>query len=350
MKLLYIGTYKEPSGWGDAARTDLLALAKSFDVVARPVVYSGGVTHPEIEKLESKSTIGVTQVFQYCLPTEYDMYGRMPHYGYCEIESSDLSYSKWPEFFNRVNMILTPNKDATLVKSNSRVKITHLPHAINTIKFKKDYPITKIKEANGTFKFLCIAEAIPRKNLEGLIESYYTTFDPTEPVSLIIKTNRNIDKIIEGVQNKVKLYPNKVFYQKIIVVSERINDAQMMGLYKYCDCYINTSMGESWCLPLVNAIGFNKPIVTTVGGGPSDLIENYPNVIPVNSVYINCHHGNGIEWYQNSRDHWFAPNMLNLSKGMRAALTMNIEENSNVLDEYSEEKFCGRLKELLNES
>ena len=218
MKILYIGTYKEPSGWGEASRIDLLALSKQFDVVARPIVYSGGVNHPELEKLESKSTDGVTQVFQYCLPTEYDMYGRMTHLGYCEIESNDITYSKWPEHFHKIAQLFVPNTDALKLKSNSKVPINYLPHAVNTNKYNKEYPISKIKEADGTFKFLCVAEAIPRKNLEGLIEAFYTEFDPNEPVSLIIKTNRNIDKMIEGIQNKLRLYPNKVFYYSLILM------------------------------------------------------------------------------------------------------------------------------------
>ena len=350
MKLLYIGAYKEPSGWGDAARTDLLALSKQFDVVARPVTYSGGISHPELEKLESKPTVGVTQVLQYCLPTEYDMYGRMPHFGYCEIESTDLTYSKWPEYFNRVNLLLTPNKDALELKSNVKVKIKHLPHAVNTDKFKKDYPSPKIKEANGTFKFLCVAEFVPRKNLEGLIEAYYTEFDPSEPVSLIIKTNKNIDKMIQGIQNKIRLYSHSVFYQKIIVISERITEDQIIGLYQHCDCYVNPSMGESWCLPIVNAVGFNKKIVTTMGGGPSDLVKNYPNAIEVPSWQESRHYRNGIAWFQNPRDHRYKPNTANLKQAMRMMISLKTQENKNVLDEYSEDKFCGRVKELINES
>jgi glycosyltransferase involved in cell wall biosynthesis len=351
MKLLYIGTYKEPSGWGEASRTDLLALSKQFDVVARPIVYSGGVNHPEIEKLESKSTDGVTQVFQYCLPTEYDMYGRMPHFGYCEIESSDLTYSKWPEHFNKIRALFVPNKTALDFESNNKITKRYLPHAINTERFNREYTVPPIKQASGDFKFLCVAEAIPRKNLEGLIEAYYTEFDPSEPVSLIIKTNRNIDNIIRGVQNKVKLYRNEVFYKKVIVISDRIKESDMMGLYQMSDCVINTSMGESWCLPIVNGVGFNKWVITSNLGGPADICEKYPYTKYLTANREQCHHGNNIENFQNSNDYWYKPTTKSIREEMRSVVNdKTVKVKSNVLEEFTEEKFCGRSQELLNES
>ncbi len=350
MKILYIGTNKEASGWGEASRHDLMVLDSEFDVVSRPMVYSGGVGNKRLDELEKKSLDGVTHVIQYCLPSQWQRYGTMKHIGYVEIESCDLSRSRWVDNFSVVDEIWCPNKDGCrAIEAVWGGPVVYMPHAIDTSVYKNSYKISKISEVSGTFKFLCVSENVPRKNLSQLIEEFWIEFDPTEPVSLILKTNASIADVIRKSKEKLKLY-NTESYQKIMVIDDRLNHQEMMGLYNYCDCYVNPSMGESWCLPVVHAAGFNKPVITIDSGGPADILSGYEKLFQINDFdKFPCESNNNIPGYQTGMDYWYKPSHLSIGTSMRFCYTFRPDDNEeDILSKFSDQEFINRVKLTLN--
>lgn len=352
-KVLYIGTTNEASGWGEASRGDLRALAKGFDVVSRPMIYSAGAERPQLEgfkELESKSTEAITHVIQYCLPEQWRRYGTMKHIGYVEIESFDLSRSRIADYFNMVDEVWVPNSDSvSVIKQVYSGPVKYVPHAIDTSPYKNSYNFPNIPEISGTFKFFCASEDVPRKNLEGLVSAFWTEFDPTEPVSLIIKTHASILSKVEALKKKMRLYDVDA-YQKIVIIHNKLVQDEMLGLYQYCDCYVNSSMGESWGLPIVHAIGFNKPIISPSIGGPGDLLKNYNNHINLVGVGEWCEGQNfNLGGYQTGHDNWYKPALIGLKNGMREAYQNKQEYNkkSEVLVEFSEEVFIRNVKAAL---
>ena len=350
MKILYIGTNKEASGWGEASRHDLTVLDAEFDVVSRPMVYSGGVGNKRLDELEKKSLDGVTHVIQYCLPSHWQRYGKMKHIGYVEIESCDLSRSSWVDMFSMVDEIWCPNKDGcNAIRAVWGGPVVYMPHAIDDDVYKKPYKISPIPEVSGTFKFLCVSENIPRKNLSQLIEEFWIEFDPTEPVTLILKTNPSITDTINRAKEKLKLYDLDC-YQKIMVIDDRLSNEEMMGLYNHCDCYVNPSMGESWCLPVIHAVGFNKPVISIDKGGPKDILEKYKKAYKVydNSIYP-CERNNNIPGYQTGHDWWYKPNHMSLAMGMRACYSFRPDEDEeDVLLDFSDRIFAEVVNATLN--
>jgi glycosyltransferase involved in cell wall biosynthesis len=355
-KILYIGTTNEASGWGEAARGDIRALAKGFDVVSRPMVYAAGAERSQLEgfnQLESKSTEGVTTVIQYCLPEQWCRYGTMKHIGYVEIESFDLSRSRVVDFFNMVDEIWVPNSDSvSVIKQVYSGPVKYVPHAIDRSTYKNSYKFPNIPEISGTFKFFCASEDVPRKNLEGLISAFWSEFDPTEPVSLILKTHASILSKIEPLKKKMRLYDVDA-YQKIVIIHNKLVQEEMLGLYQYCDCYVNASMGESWGLPIVHAIGFNKPVISPSIGGPANLLKNYKNHINLLTTHEWCEgHNPNLGGYQTGSDNWYKPVCNSIKYAMREAYQdkqLN-SKHDNPLLAFSEEVFIKNVKENLQRS
>ena len=59
MKVLYIGHYRDVSGWARAASDYILAMdSVGIDVVCRPIKLNASVApiHPRVEELENKSS------------------------------------------------------------------------------------------------------------------------------------------------------------------------------------------------------------------------------------------------------------------------------------------------------
>jgi len=349
MKILYVGTTWESSGWGEVAKSDLKILSEKFDVVSRPLIYKGEANTGEFALLEEKSLNGITHVIQYCLPQQWERYGTMKHVGYMEVESTDISSSRMANYLNMVDEIWVPNIDGVCaVKQVFNGPVKYVPHAIDLSVYKKNYKRTEIPEISGTFTFLCVSENVPRKNLEGLITAFWLEFDPTEPVSLIIKTDESVFGVVNHIKEKLRLYDINA-YQRIVVISSRLSQEQMLGLYQQADCYVNPSMGESWCLPVVHSLGFNKPVVSSLAGGPGDLMQFYDSHYKISCFQEPCEgHNLGMAGYQTGCDTWSKPVVKSMSVQMRRAYKdRNYPVSSNNLEKFSNDQFAKNVGTIL---
>lgn len=283
MKVLYIGCYREGTGWGNSAIDYILALdSVGVDVVCRPVKLNN--SNPDLPnrilELESKDSSGCDVCIQHVLPhhMEYNSSFKK-NIGLYFTETSSFEYSPWP---NRINQLdegwvsCQQSLDASIY-SGVKIPLKIIPIPADISRFERTYPPLDIPEIENTFTFYFIGEAIRRKNLVSLIKAFHLEFSPNELVSLVIKTNKSnlsseechkhISEMCSQVKNNLKLYKNIDDYSKEIIITQRLSDEQMMGLHISCDCFVMPSFGEAWCIPAFNAMGFGKtPICTNVGG------------------------------------------------------------------------------------
>ena len=283
MKVLYIGCYREGTGWGNSAIDYILALdSVGVDVVCRPVKLNNN--NPDLPnrilELESKDSSGCDVCIQHVLPhhMEYNSSFKK-NIGLYFTETSSFEYSPWP---NRINQLdegwvsCQQSLDASIY-SGVKIPLKIVPIPSDISRFERTYSPLDIPEIENTFTFYFIGEAIRRKNLVALIKAFHLEFSPNELVSLVIKTNKSnlsseecykhISEMCSQVKNNLKLYKNIDDYSKEIIITQRLSDEQMMGLHASCDCFVMPSFGEAWCIPAFNAMGFGKtPICTNVGG------------------------------------------------------------------------------------
>src|SRR5688500_657259 len=104
MKVLYIGPYKDGTGWAHAAHENILSLdAAGVDVVPRPFKLNdvNGEVSPRIIELEGKSDKGCDIVIQNCLPHHTDYNGHFEkNIAYYFTETSHFKNSAWAERLN----------------------------------------------------------------------------------------------------------------------------------------------------------------------------------------------------------------------------------------------------------
>lgn len=350
-KILHISYSKEFAGYGEAARTDLRALYESeLDVVARAYELSPSVEDPIVEELGQKSLDGVTHVIQYLVPSHWERYPGVKNIGYLEIESNDLSHCIWADCLNLVDEIWVPNEAGRkTLRKITDLPIHIVPHAVDKSVYGKTYKPVTVKQAESDYFFYNISENVPRKNLAQLIACYYIEFDPTEPVSLMIKTSSNLDKMITSIQKRLKLYKDLKDYKQIAVIDQKLSADQIYGIHQSCHCYVNSSMGESWCLPLIDAIGFDNSIITVDEGGPHDIVKNIqsPRIFRINSVSMWCEGHTNFPGLQTGQDSWRMFDTNEMRKAMRSAYMGDKESPiNNGLNRYCFENFVHRINEL----
>lgn len=329
LKVCYISNYRNShSGYAQAARDYILSL-DSIDgvkVVPRHVSMLPSVCDisNRIKDLEKGDLNNIDIVLTHNLPSEFIRKGpNVKNVGMFAYEGSNFINTNWKYHLGLMDQILVfcksqiesiRNTDASLV---DRVKV--IPHAIDTLKFDKDYPKIDLNLPNNCFKFYTIAENNRRKNLSTLIATFYSSFSITDNVALVIKTNGSIEqfkKMCEEVKSGIKRFNNPHRYPRIVVITEHLSDEKINSLHKSCQCFVTASHGECFCLPAMDALGFGNPVIAPEEGAFLDYFREFGFLIE-GTTSITVGENNTPDGLYTSDEEWFNVSMPKLSRLMQ---------------------------------
>ena len=276
MKILYIGNYKDGTGWGNAGANNILALDKAgVDVVPRAITFEQQQQdYPErIKELESASTKGCTVCIQHTLPHLYSYDHRYKNIGYLAVESSDFKDTGWQHYANLMDELWVPSNFAkkACIESGVTKSVQVAPHSLDMSQYK-DNAGNKIQELQSTFNFVFVGEFIERKNLKALIQAFHIEFAVHEPVNLFIKTSRvslpEIQRYAKEIQSGLKLRQN---YKEEIIVVGRLEQPDYISVLSQCHSFVMPSRGEAFCIPALEAMALGIPVIHTEGTGMDDF-------------------------------------------------------------------------------
>ena len=261
MKVLYIGHYREGTGWANAAIDYILSMHKAgIDVVCRPVKLNNSNPEipKEIEELEKKSLKGCNICIQHVLPHMLDYNGNFEkNIAIYATETSHFQKTTWAEKINTMDEAWVINQEMvhSSTLSGVTIPIKVVPHACDMSKYERSYPSLGLP-TKETFTFYTVGEAIRRKNLVALLKAFHIEFSPEEPVSLVIKTNKSgmspdecqkhVSEMCNQVKLNLKLHSNVDEYKSEILITERLSEQEMCSLHQECDCFGMPFFGEAW--------------------------------------------------------------------------------------------------------
>lgn len=340
LKVLFLGVYRDGTGWGVAATRYILALdAAGVDVVCRPLKLNDSTPSlpDRILELEAKSAVGCNVVIQNILPHLMDYQGQFDlNIGLYFSETDSLRYSSWNDRLNQMDMVWGCNEQMRRAARESFVDVPFevIPIPADIERYSRSWePLAALRplKEEGNFVFYTIGEMVRRKNLAGLLKAFHTEFDPQEPVSLVIKTSkpgmpphetrRHVEAFCNEIKRGLKLYEGgKVeHYKGEVVITEHLADEDMLRLHAACDCFVQPSYGEAWSLGAFDAMAMGKtPIVTKCTGFTEyvskqtgwlvDGVED--SVFGVDDSFIDLYTGKEI---------WMAVDQKELRRAMREA-------------------------------
>lgn len=286
-KVLYIGHYLEQSAWSRAYIGYARAMREiGFDVVARPIKL--GLPCPALDddilEMENKSSSGCEFVVHHTLPHHYSYDSRFKkNICFYPTESTNFTDCGWQHYINLMDSGVVFARDSINSSRVSGVTIplSYVPHAVDVTRYK--VPRKKIDFGNDDFKFLWVGDHSTRKNLTAVLRAFHSTFDPSEPVSLIIKINsfnttesqllKEVDNVTEKIKTDLRIYPNNKYYKPEIIIPDYIDSDAMLDLYNSVDCYVSTSMGEGWGFNITDAIGMQKMCIGVNYGGVKEQLK-----------------------------------------------------------------------------
>lgn len=275
MKVLYIGNYKDGTGWGNAAAGNILAMQSAgIVVVPRAVTYNSNKDFDvcaNILDAEKLSAEGCDVVVQHVLPHFYSYNSDYRNVGYLDIESTNIRPLGWHKYCNIMDEMWVPSiaTKEILEDSGVTVPIYIVPHPING---EPNVGSERIEELQQGFTFGFVGEFTERKNIKALVQAFHVEFDVNEPVNLFIKTSGKTTEFIDGYFEQIKRgLRDRKKYKKEVYVTGRMPEDEYIGVMSQIDCFVMPSRGEAYCIPAVEAMNLGIPSIYTEGTGMGHL-------------------------------------------------------------------------------
>lgn len=295
MKILYIGPYRQNEEWGIYSRNFIQSLIRSKNEIAIRPVYMHTSSLPNISEdlleLENKK-LDYDCVIQHCLPTLFEYDGRYKNIGMFQQEAGNNEYWK------NCATLMDENWLPSMVDvANVGLGNVIMPIPIDTSIFEKSHSHIHLGTYDKTFKFYFIGEYNQRKNLKALIQAFHLEFHPSEPVDLVLKVHHPsygpdqlfdiVRKDIEAIKQELRTYPNSDCFKKDFIITQPLNEAELLALHNTCNCFVLPSHGESVSLDCLTALGMGKTPIITSCIGPFDYIDGGTGFV-VDSIDTHC--------------------------------------------------------------
>lgn len=274
-KILYIGHYREGTGWGQASLDYIAAMdAVGIDLVVRPVIFTGNGEVPErVKELEQRDSLGATHVIQHVLPQYMDYNGQLKNIGLFVSETDSINTTGWPQHLKTMDDIWVPNNEMVGVCRRAGLRAPKVvPHACDPNRFNDVEPLDI---AGDDFLFYFVGENIRRKRLAALLQAYYTSFTSHDDVTLLLKTSGEVSRIDDMVKKNLRLYPHESMYAKVAYITDRLTDEDLLRLHKRGDCFVTCTYGDAWCIPAFDAAAMGNWVISSNCGGMRDFLFGY---------------------------------------------------------------------------
>ncbi len=329
MKILYVGPFRDCSGYATAARDYLNALhSVGADIAARTIKFDAQ-DYPltDLEKeLHSKDVSGIDVIIQHTTPNTSKPKHGVKNLLYMAWETSLIPKS-WKDPINAFDAVMVPcEMNVTALKdSGVTIPVHKVPHTFDLSKYEGPRQPKQLDVLKDKFVFYNICQLTKKKGIDRLLMAYFTEFRHDEPVGLMLKVYVNanfgqddtqqVRQYIETIKNGLKL--NK--YPKVYANTQILTERQILDMHKQFDCYVGPSRGEGWNLGAFEAMASGTPTLVTNWGGPCEYMDgctpiNYhlENVIGVSHVF---------EDHYTGRELWAVPDIMSLKSKMRKAFS-----------------------------
>ncbi len=303
--IVYIGQFKDASGYGNAARGYLFLLDKKLD----KSLYNLNIISLNFEKqeyisVEDKNLLDKYELLnplEFCKNNKYTLIVHgLPNY--CEINliknllnnkncEKKINFVAWetdniPKQWKKIyeddvyDELVVFSKWNKEIFSKSFIKPIHIiPHVILDF-----YDLNK--KNNNKFNIFSMSQWSNRKGFDILLKAYYQEFFNNEDVELFIKTYRNetmsgieeskereiIINDITKIKNSIRDYGN-LPKCKVSLKTGFVDKKEIKSYYEKADVYCSPSRGEGFGMTIAQAALSGIPCIVPDLGGHIDYLD-----------------------------------------------------------------------------
>jgi glycosyltransferase involved in cell wall biosynthesis len=372
LKIKYWGALFDGSGYGSCSRHYIKALNScGADLTLSPVSFERerpdlGATGVYLDKYVNRQ-IDYDINLIHLTPEHYPMYREVGkiNVGYTVWETSKIHHD-WIAYCNCMDAIIVPCEWNVKVFRDSGVKVPIycVPHVVNTEGLDKieEFPVAgPSKFVRNDYIFYSIAQFTERKDITSLLKAYWSEFDLTDNVALVIKTHINgysddeknaTTQIIKKIKKEIQL-PKGRTYASVYLMLDLLAEDDILGLHKWGDCFVSLNRAEGFGLPEAEAAAAGNPVIVTGYGGVNQFL-NKNNSYLINYMLIPVT-GNNCLWYTSDQC-WAQSDICDASKNMRyvhenreAAKIKGVLARKNIENNFNYKAIGNLYIQILNE-
>ena len=202
---------------------------------------------------------------------------------------TDIMPKEWTKEIKRIDFALPSSEFSKYVFVKNgwpEEKCRVIPHGINLDEFKNknEFPLRNDK----TFKFLNVSIPHYRKNINVVVEAYYSAFSAEDDVCLVLKTNlespknrkrhtfeADIAKQIYLIQKYYLSKGKKLPYIEIL----QTKIPSMIPLYNACDCLVSATSSEGFGIPFLEGLAANMLVIAPKCTGQIDFLNDKNSIL-----------------------------------------------------------------------
>ena len=194
------------------------------------------------------------------------------------------------------------NKEELVSHGGSDVQVLPLPFDETKWNIPANSGIAQALKGHGGINLLHVGRIAPNKKLEDIIKSFYFYHHKINEKSKLWLVGHDIDCEIYSLELR-RLVSELRLKEKVEFVGS-ISDGELKAFYENSDCYICMSEHEGFCVPLLEAMKFELPIVAysssaipeTLGEAGVLLEKKSPALVSelVNEIISNSEYRNGL--------------------------------------------------------
>jgi len=250
----------------------------------------------------------------------------------------------WMDIFDAIKtskVIVACDWNEQVYRRRLGERVYRVPCVVEQSDIKDITEISSLRSLlSGKYVFLSVAQWQPRKGLKDLLRAYYMEFAKRQDVVLVLKTYINImnnnpmsasqqkqeiQKQIVEIRNSIYLDDGSNPSALVVVVPGAISKGNLNWLYNSCNAFVLPTRGEGFCIPLAEAMQFNKRVIVPREGGHVDLLRGYPE----DSIFLTdgmWQPYEGLPGYTCNMD-WYLADIKSVRKQMRAAFESGLVDH-----------------------
>ena len=202
---------------------------------------------------------------------------------------TSLMPKEWAKEAVHLDLMLPSSNFSRDVFINSGVspdQCVVVPHGINLNDFLDKR--TLMLGNKKSFRFLNVSIPHYRKNINILLEAYYTAFDQDDDVCLVLKTDLNPPKsrkryLFEADVAK-QIHMIQLYYKQkgkrlpqVEIIQTKL--PSLIPLYNSCDCIVSAASSEGFGLPLLEGLAADMLVVSPRCSGQLDFLNDENSIL-----------------------------------------------------------------------
>ncbi|MFV3126466.1 tetratricopeptide repeat protein [Niveispirillum sp. KHB5.9] len=202
----------------------------------------------------------------------------------------------WAQQSLAADMVIVPTQSSRLAWASAGYpddRIRVCPLGVDAEPSAADAPPLTLVDASGRrvdsyrHRFLNVSDAIPRKNLDGVLRVWLRATNRNDDAVLILKPgkggNEAARRHLQSVVRQTQDHVGRSFADAapIVLVDQPLSEAEMTGLFRTANYYFSLSHGEGWDLPLSKAGAMGMGLIAPAHSSYMDYLDDrFARMIP----------------------------------------------------------------------